>query len=241
MDYSRNTKYWSGNYDAPNVESFIFRFYGRILKFDFGIKGNKDQKVFDFGCGEGGALNFFHNQGFSVYGVDIAEQDLLRAKNRFAEKETSVQSGLYHFEQIDPKPNANQRYFEDLNLPDNWIDVAISIQTLDFLSDTDCQIVLRNIYDQMKPGAVIYASFNGTQNYYNQHSTDLPGGDGLREVKFNNGRVNYDLLLNFCPSKDAMREKFSIFQPKYLDYYDSSFREEGSEFRWTFCGTKPLS
>jgi hypothetical protein len=116
--------------------------------------------------------------------------------------------------------------------------VVISIQTLDFLSDTDCQTVLSNLFDQMVPGAVIYASFNGTKNYYFNHSSAIEDGDGLRQVKFNNGRVNYDLKLNFCDSKDEMKSKFRMFKPKYIDSYSSSFREEGSEFRWTFCGTK---
>ncbi len=35
-----------------------------------------DGGVFDFGCGEGGALNFFLKQGFQVFSVDIAEKDL---------------------------------------------------------------------------------------------------------------------------------------------------------------------
>jgi hypothetical protein len=90
----------------------------------------------------------------------------------------------------------------------------------------------------MKPGALIYASFNGTQLYYYKHSSPILNGDGLRSVKFNNGRVEYDLLLNFCSSKEEMQKKFSLFKPLYIDYYDSSFRNEGSEFRWTFCGTK---
>jgi hypothetical protein len=54
MDYKNNINYWDGRYYAPNVESFIFRFYGRILKHDFGIDGSNQEKVFDFGCGEGG-------------------------------------------------------------------------------------------------------------------------------------------------------------------------------------------
>jgi len=144
-----------------------------------------------------------------------------------------------NFELIDSVPYLGQRYFANLYPKGEWIDVAVSIQTLDFLSDTDCQTVLRNIYDQMKPGAVIYASFNGTKLYYYNHSHPLANGDGLRHVKFNNGRVSYDLLLNFCDSREEMRDKFSMFKPLYLDYYDSSFREEGSEFRWTFCGIKP--
>ncbi len=80
MEYQNNVSYWQGRYFAPNVESFIFRFYGRILKFDFGLDGSQHQKVFDFGCGEGGALHFFEKQGFDVYGVDIAENDLAIAR-----------------------------------------------------------------------------------------------------------------------------------------------------------------
>jgi hypothetical protein len=38
--------------------------------------------------------------------------------------------------------------------------------------------------------------------------------------------------------RNEMREKFNLFKPVYLDYYDSSFREEGSEFRYTFFGIK---
>lgn len=223
------------------MESFIFRFYGRVLKFDFGIDGSNQENVFDFGCGTGGASNFFHNLGFSVHGVDIAKNDIARAREKFASKEVLPNQSSYYFEEIGPNPYTGQRYFETLYPHEPWIDVAISIQTLDFLTDTDCQIVLQNIYDQMKPGAVIYASLNSTNLYYFNHSTEIPNGDGLRSVKFDNGRVKYDLLLNFCSYRDEMRTKFSMFVPKYLDYYDSSFREEGSEFRWTFCGTKPLN
>lgn len=230
QNYDLNINYWSGEYFAPNVESFIFRFYGRILKCDFGIDGSKNEKVFDFGCGQGGALKFFQNNGFDVYGVDIAERDL-------AEAQKYLGKGA-HLQKIAPNPNLGDTYFREIFEGKEWMQVVISIQTLDFLSDTDCQIVLTNLYNSMLPGAVIYASFNGTKNYYFQNSTPIEGGDGLRHVKFNNGRVNYDLKLNFCDSKEAMREKFGMFKPTYLDYYDSSFREEGSEFRWTFCGTK---
>lgn len=234
--YQENEAYWSNRYIAPNVESFIFRFYGRILRHDFKIDGRGGERVFDFGCGEGGALNFFHKQGFQVFGVDIAEKDLEVARRNIQPHEHNQTAG--NFELVPPVPESGQRYFRNLSLDANWIDIAISIQTLDFLSDSDCQIVLQNIYNQMKPGAVIYASFNGTQLYYYNHSSPIPNGDGLRRVSFDNGRVKYDLLLNFCPSKEEMQKKFSMFKPLYIDYYDSSFRNEGSEFRWTFCGTK---
>ena len=72
--------------------------------------------------------------------------------------------------------------------------------------------------------------------YYRDHGTYL--GDGLWHVKFENDRVKYDLNLNFVETKEKMIKKFHMFCPKYVDFYDSSFRNEGSEFRWTFTGIK---
>lgn len=218
-----NAKYWEGHYEAPNVESFIFRFYGRILRFEYGIDGSNREKILDFGCGQGGALNYFDKLGFNCFGVDIAKNDIAVAKKIMPHRAEQLTI-------IDPKPLVGQRYFDDA------MDIVISIQTLDFLSNTDFQIVLKNLYDNMKSGAKIYASMNGWNMYYRQHAqyTD----DGLWHVKFDNGRVDYDLFLNFVKDKDEMREKFSLFKPIYIDHYDSSFRHEGSEFRYTFFGIK---
>jgi hypothetical protein len=118
------------------------------------------------------------------------------------------------------------------------MDIAISIQTLDFLSDSQCEIVLQNIFRQMKPGAVIFASHNGTKNYYLKFGKYL--GDGLYNVNFDNGRICYDANMNFVESEEKMLKKFHMFKPLYVDYYDSSFRNEGSEFRWTFTGIKNI-
>ena len=67
-----NKDYFNKSYFAPNIESFIFRFYGRILVHDFNITGKNKEKILDFGCGQGSALKYFHNLGFDVYGVDIS-------------------------------------------------------------------------------------------------------------------------------------------------------------------------
>lgn len=231
MNYlEQNSKYWAGCYDAPNVESFIFRFYGRILRFDYGIDGSNGEKILDFGMGQGGALNFFHKQGFNVFGVDIAENDVAVAKKIISEKADQ-------FKLISPKPDPEIIFFPEKVMPPiDGFDIVISIQTLDFLSNSDFKLALMAIYKNMKPGAKIYASMNGWDMYYRQHAQEI--GDGLWHVKFDNGRVNYDLALNFVKDRDDMRERFNMFKPIYVDYYDSSFREEGSEFRYTFFGIK---
>lgn len=218
-----NADYWNGEYNAPNVESFIFRFFGRILRFDYGIDGSGHETILDFGCGQGGALKYFDRLGFNCFGVDIARNDIAAAKQIMPHLSSQLRV-------IDPKPQAGQRYFDDK------MDIVISIQTLDFLSLSDFKIAVKNLYDNMKPGGKIYASMNGWDMYYRKHA--IYSGDGLWHVKFTNSRVNYDLYLAFVKDKDEMRERFSLFTPVYIDHYDSSFREEGSEFRYTFFGIK---
>ena len=223
-DYlDKNAQYWAAAYDAPNVESFLFRFYGRILKFDYGIDGSKHERVLDFGCGQGGALRYFDKLGFNCYGVDIAVNDIQAAKN-------NMPHIANQFQVIDPKPDEKNIFFG------GGFDIAISIQTLDFLSNTDFAKAIQSIYNSMKPGAKIYASMNGFDNYYRKHGTNI--GDGLWHIKLKTSRLNYDLCLNFVKDKDEMKQKFALFKPVYLDHYDSSFREEGSEFRYTFFGIK---
>jgi len=221
---ARNQDYWSGTYDAPNVENFIFRMYGRILKFDFGIDGSNHERLLDYGCGQGGALKFFDAKGFNVHGVDIAEKDLDVARHLMPHRRDQ-------FARVDPKPDADAILFG------GNFDVVISIQTLDFMSNSDCAVAVRCLYNNMKPGAFIYASMNGYSNYYRQHAT--PAEDGLWHVQLKTSRLDYDIYLNFVKDKEEMKQRFSLFTPIYLDHYDSSFREEGSEFRYTFFGRKP--
>ncbi len=223
-DYlARNARYWAGSYDAPNVESFIFRFYGRILKFDYGIDGSNHERLLDFGCGQGGALRFFDRLGFTCCGVDIAANDIAAARRHLPHR-------AEHLAVIDPQPDEDALFFGGV------FDIVISIQTLDFLSDSDFARAIKCLWNNMKPGAKIYASMNSWDMYYRRHGTYI--GDGLWHVKFKTERVDYDLYLNFVRSKEAMREKFSLFKSVYLDHYNSSFREEGSELRYTFFGIK---
>src|SRR5580704_11407630 len=93
----RNAAYWSNAYDAPNVESFIFRFYGRILKFDYGIDGSNHERLLDFGCGQGAALRYFDRLGFECSGVDIAANDIAVAREHLPHRAD-------HLAVIDPTP-----------------------------------------------------------------------------------------------------------------------------------------
>ena len=77
-----NRAYWERGYDAPNVDHHTFRFLGRILRPDFGLPRNHE-KLLDFGCGQGAAVNFFRANGFDAEGVDISRTDIAIAKSRY--------------------------------------------------------------------------------------------------------------------------------------------------------------
>src|SRR5712692_12005697 len=100
----QNARYWAGAYDAPNVESFIFRFYGRILKFDFGIDGSNHERLLDFGCGQGAALQYFDRLGFECCGVDIAANDIAVARQYLPHR-------AEHLMAISPQPDEHKVFF----------------------------------------------------------------------------------------------------------------------------------
>lgn len=220
-----NKEYYEHGYEAENVESYVFRAYGRIFKHDFGLDGSKGERVLDFGCGSGSALRFFKSKGFNAYGADISETDLARARSRMPDIAD-------HFLQIPPKPQMTDNFFG------GGFDLIISIQTLYFLSDTDMQIRLKTLYNMLKPGGYIYASMMGTQAYFSKYAT--PAEDGMSCINFKNDRITYkDLYVNLTKSKEDLEQKFSMFKKIYVGHYDRDYRNEGSEFHYTFTGQRP--
>jgi hypothetical protein len=65
-DYlEKNRSSWQYGYDAPNVESWVFRWNGRILRNKLGITSGN---LLDWGCGQGATAGFFQRIGFDAYG-----------------------------------------------------------------------------------------------------------------------------------------------------------------------------
>ena len=77
-----NKRYWEKGYEAPNVDHHMFRFFGRILRPEFSLP-KKNERLLDFGCGQGAAVNYFHMNGFNAQGVDISRSDISSAQIRY--------------------------------------------------------------------------------------------------------------------------------------------------------------
>jgi len=218
-----NYDYWQKGYYAPNVESYVFRMWGHVLQYEF---PEPDKcRMLDYGCGQGAALSFFNQLGFNVYGVDISRTDikiLQKRMNHIADQ----------FSIVDSIPSES----------DSWwggdFDLVTAFQSLYFYSDIDMQIRLRSLYNQLKPGGIIYATMMGTKNYCYEHSQ--PYKNGLRSVSLKNQRHEIDnYFVNFIDSKAELIKTFSMFEKMHTGYYDSCFREdEGCHFHWIYVGKK---
>ena len=227
VDYLKaNYDYWKQGYEAENVESQVFRVYGRIFKAQFGIDGSKGEKLLDFGCGAGAALDFFHRKGFDVYGVDISPIDIERCQARMPDLTD-------HFAIIDPTPTAADVFFG------GSYDVVVAIQSLFYFTDTGLKARLQSLYNQMNKGALFYATMIGTKASWH-HKNGVPLGDGLWKVDFRSPRIEVkDYFENFTTDEKHLMEKFSLFKKVHVGYYAFRYREdEGDEFFYTYVGVK---
>lgn len=227
MSYlDKNKAFWEQGYNAVNVDHPIFRFYGRILKPEFGLGGNHES-LLDFGCGQGSAVNFFATNGFNARGVDISESDIAAAKIRYPHIADN-------FATCNPDPQKNDYY----GFP-NDISVITAIQSIYYFSDEDFKICMEKLYNSLKPGGVFFATMMGesSKEYY---ENSKPFRDGLRSVSFENDRLNVDgYYISFIKDEEHLKQKFSMFKPVHIGHYSAKFRnDEGDGFHYTFCGVK---
>ncbi len=221
-----NKEYWEKGYVAPNVESFVFRFYGRVLKPDFNL-GGRYERLLDFGCGQGATVNFFAQQGFNARGVDISQTDISVARIRYPQLAS-------HFTVCDPDPSNNDFY----GFPED-VAVVTAIQSLYYFSDTDFDICMERIYRSMRKGGIFYATMMGIgQKQFYDNSKEYK--DGLRRVNFKTDRYEVkDYFVSFTNDRAHLLDRFSMFKPVHVGFYAQRFREDEEEgFHYTFCGIK---
>ena len=230
---SFNKKYWSqGVFDAPNPETYVFRAYGRIFKFELGLDGSGREKLLDFGCGPGGNTKFYYEKGFKVYGVDLSNIDISRCKKRMPKIKKN-------FKVIKPKPNIDDIFFKNTKFK-----IITAFQALYYYNNKDLETRLVNLYNQMEKNGIIYATMMHKSCWY--YKMSKPFKDGLRFVRLNRkndkkrkGLKTNDHYINFVRSDTHLKKMFHMFKPLHIGYYDGVYRnEEGSEKHLTFIGKK---
>ena len=162
-----NKEYWNRAYEAPNVESFIFRL--KPLLLDLFINSKKKLKVLDYGCGEGSNIHYLSKKhGYDGYGVDISESSIKNCQKKINKKK---------FKLIDFDVNQNDNFFNEK------FDLIISIQVLYYLNDIDLKNRLISLNKMLKPGGYVFFTMMGTKNQYYKYFCDKrKSNDGLYKV-----------------------------------------------------------
>lgn len=121
--------------------------YGPFLKRneeEIGLFENiEDAKVLDLGCGEGQSLEYLYKKGASeIWGIDISEEQILRAQNRFREFMNNFI--------VSPME-------EELDIPHNYFDYVFSIFSIGYTSDL--YETLKNTYKYLKDNGSLIISW----------------------------------------------------------------------------------
>jgi len=231
MDYLQENvdvydKAFGKGYGLSYPDGHIIRSYEHVMKYELGMTGSKGEKLLDFGCGSGIHSMYFKSKGFDVYGVDTSSIAIEKCKEIMPDIAD-------HFEVVDGKPDADNLFFG------GDYDAILSNQVLYYMTDTDFELCKTSLYRRLKPGGIIIASMMGTENQRFQESEEFE--DGLRKVKGKSRKkeiipVTY---VNFTSSREELIEKFSMFKPLQVGYYDDMIREgEGSSHHHLFIGQK---
>lgn len=140
----------------PNEE--LIRF---IAKNFFNIPKNERNKlkVLELGCGQGANLWFLAREGFDVYGFDISESAIEKAKK--ALKEWNIKSVKLEVQDI-----------LDINYPDEFFDIIIDCSAVCNVSFSDHKKVYESVYRILKKEGVFW-SLNYTDESYGYGTGNL--------------------------------------------------------------------
>jgi SAM-dependent methyltransferase len=222
-----NDSYWKNEYTADNVDHTVFRSAGRILKPDFNLP-NKHEKLLDFGCGTGAAVNYYNKLGFEAFGVDSSATAIIAAKSRYLNISDN-------FLQINMNPFMNYEHYVAKKYT-----VATAFQSLYYFNKLDFHEVVRSLHKMLEPGGVFIATMMSrlsAQFYLNSQKTN---DSYLREVNFSDKRQKIEkYFMSFIEDEDDLKNKFDLFKPVHIGYYSAKFRnDEGDGHHYIFCGTK---
>jgi len=107
------------------------------------LKKRQAKRVLDLGCGSGRHMLYLAKQGFEVYGIDIAEEGVGLAKERFKE------AGLKANFKLSP-------IHKKLPYKDNFFDALISLRVLNHGKIEEIRKTIGEIERVLKPQGLIF-------------------------------------------------------------------------------------
>ncbi|MDI6905013.1 MAG: class I SAM-dependent methyltransferase [Candidatus Bathyarchaeia archaeon] len=107
------------------------------------FKKRNVRRVLDLGCGAGRHIVYLAREGFDVYGIDISEEGIKKAKQRLAEMNLHANLKVGSM-------------FTILPYHDNFFDAVISIKTIHHGKIRQIRKAIKEIERVLKPGGLIF-------------------------------------------------------------------------------------
>jgi len=208
---------WYPVYPEGDVIRIYEHFFKNKLK-------EKEINLLDFGCGNGTTAVYFKSKGYNVFGVDVIPDAIEECKRRLPDSKNN-------FALIEHGQGVNDLF-------DQKFDIIFSRQVLYYLSDSDMKRTLNQFNSMLKPDGFVYFTMMGKQSNYYQFAKPEKY-DGLQEVTLT-GRLNETTYINFVEDDEVLKQKFDIFEPVFIGYYDITL-PEGSSYHYFFTGKKKFS
>ena len=203
-----NADRWQRPYDAPHVESWVWRWWNRVGSRY--IKTPRGLTSLDHGCGQGAAANFFNGLGFEAHGCDVSKIAIERGRRMFLDLTSRL-----HL--VDP-------LLGDLDPSLESFSLVTSVQTLYYLTPNDCQNVLENLRQRSAARGIIYLTWMSGTGHYWDASAD--SGDGMRHVTYRDDRIEVDERIRFAESRDHLVSMLPMIEPLECGRYLQSFRSQ---------------
>jgi ubiquinone/menaquinone biosynthesis C-methylase UbiE len=192
----------------PNEE--LIRF---IAKYFFKIPKNERKKirVIELGCGQGANLWFLAREGFDVYGIDISESAVEKAR------QTLEGWGV-------GSDNIQVQDLLNLKFPDNFFDAIIDCSAVCNVSFSDHKKVYKSIHRILKPDGIFWTL------HYTDDSWGFGSGNLIDYKTFDNfstgalKNLGVKCLLSDTDIRKLLTESdFEVKNlEKYLRTYDNS-------------------
>ncbi len=172
-------------------------FFWRDLEF---IKNHieNNNKILDFGCGNGRLLEILKDKKVTYYGVDVSQKLVGLAKNKYPEFAANIS-----------KISGQAK----LDFPDNFFDATVAVAVFHHFPDQDFRLAMaRELYRVTKPdGKIIVTGWNLWQKKYRKY---IWKNIALKII----GRSHLDFLDCQIPFKNNAGEIFTRFHHAYTEH-----------------------
>jgi len=230
--FSTNLSYFEKIYSMTGKNKFpdsrFVRFYNIYLKKML----SKKSVALDFGFGNGNQSIFLIENGYEVYGIEVAKNACSLLKVNF-KKNRINNYPLKRFSVISPGS-------AELLFKDEFFDLIVANQSLYYLpSRGHIKKVCKEFSRCLRPGGIVYFTMVGNKNsLINNYSNEIHGD--MREILCDDPSHRLYGLHQFIlvvKDKKDLKNLFSEFECIATGYFDDKLCDDRN-FHWVFVGRK---